>query len=84
MRFEFYEKDRVIGLDDPYKDALGDLIRGEKGKLQYFRLGGRALEDQISNSQKLRFHGLCNFSYLNLKGLITIIETVQSRLQTHR
>ena len=42
MRFVFYEKDKVIGLDEPYKDALGDFIRSENGKLQYFRVGGRA------------------------------------------
>ena len=42
MRFSFYENDKVIGLDEPYKDALGDFIRDEKGKLQYFRIGGRA------------------------------------------
>jgi hypothetical protein len=42
MRFSFYEEDKVIGLDEPYKDALGDFIRDEKGKLQFFRVGGRA------------------------------------------
>ena len=42
MRFSFYEKDKVIGLDEPYKDALGDFIRDGKGKLRYFRIGGRA------------------------------------------
>jgi len=42
MRFSFYEKDKVIGLDEPYKDTLGDFIRDEKDKLQYFRIGGRA------------------------------------------
>ncbi|HEX6035268.1 MAG TPA: serine hydrolase domain-containing protein, partial [Anaerolineales bacterium] len=42
MRFSFYENDKVIGLDEPYKDALGDFIRDEKGKLQFFRIGGRA------------------------------------------
>jgi CubicO group peptidase (beta-lactamase class C family) len=42
MRFSFYENDKVIGLDEPYKDALGDFIRDEKGKLQFFRVGGRA------------------------------------------
>jgi hypothetical protein len=42
MRFLFYEKDKVIGLDEPYKDALGDFLRDEKGKLQFFRIGGRA------------------------------------------
>jgi CubicO group peptidase (beta-lactamase class C family) len=42
MRFSFYEKDKVIGLDEPYKDALGDFIRDEKGNVQFFRIGGRA------------------------------------------
>jgi hypothetical protein len=42
MRFSFYEKDKVIGLDEPYKDALGDFMRDEKSKLQFFRIGGRA------------------------------------------
>jgi CubicO group peptidase (beta-lactamase class C family) len=42
MRFLFYEKDKVIGLDEPYKDALGDFLRDEKGKLEFFRIGGRA------------------------------------------
>lgn len=42
MRFSFYEKDKVIGLDEPYKDVLGDFLRDQKGKLQFFRIGGRA------------------------------------------
>ena len=42
MRFLFYEQDKVIGLDEPYKDALGDFIRDEKSRLQFFRIGGRA------------------------------------------
>jgi hypothetical protein len=42
MRFLFYEPDKVIGLDEPYKDALGDFIRDETGKLQFFSIGGRA------------------------------------------
>jgi hypothetical protein len=42
MRFLFYENDKVIGLDEPYKDALGDFIRAENGELQFFRIGGRA------------------------------------------
>ena len=42
MRFAFYGKDKVIGLDEPYRDALGDFIRDEKGILQFFRVGGRA------------------------------------------
>jgi len=44
MRFAFYEKDKVVGLDEPYKDALGDFIRDEKRKLQFFRVGGRVHE----------------------------------------
>ena len=50
MRFSFYEKDKVIGLDEPYKDALGDFIRDEKGKLQFFRIGGRA-HKKLSSSR---------------------------------
>lgn len=42
MRFAFYEKDKVIGLDEPYKDALGEFFRDEQGSLQFFRIGGRA------------------------------------------
>lgn len=42
MRFAFYEEDKVIGLDEPYKDALGDFLRDEKGRLRFFRIGGRA------------------------------------------
>jgi CubicO group peptidase (beta-lactamase class C family) len=42
MRFAFYETDKVIGLDEPYKDALGDFIRDNDGELLFFRIGGRA------------------------------------------
>ena len=42
MRFAFYEKGKVIGLDEPYKDALGEFFRDAKGRLQFFRIGGRA------------------------------------------
>ena len=42
VRFAFYEKDKVIGLDEPYKNALGDFFRDSKGNLQFFRIGGRA------------------------------------------
>jgi CubicO group peptidase (beta-lactamase class C family) len=42
MRFAFYETDKMIGLDEPYKDSLGDFIRDEKGRVEYFRIGGRA------------------------------------------
>lgn len=42
MRFSFYDIDFAIGLDEPMKNAIGDFIRDEKGKVQYFRVGGRA------------------------------------------
>jgi CubicO group peptidase (beta-lactamase class C family) len=42
IRFQFYEKDKIIGLDEPYKDALGDIIRDQNDSVQYFRVGGRA------------------------------------------
>jgi len=42
MRFQFYEKDKVIGLDEPYKGTLGDILRDKAGHVEYFRVGGRA------------------------------------------
>jgi CubicO group peptidase (beta-lactamase class C family) len=42
IRLAFYETDKVIGMNGPLKDALGEFIRDEKGKLLYFRIGGRA------------------------------------------
>jgi CubicO group peptidase (beta-lactamase class C family) len=42
MRFAFYDQDRVIGLDEPYKDALGEFFRDDRGWLEFFRIGGRA------------------------------------------
>jgi len=42
FRLAFHERDQVIGLDDPMKGELGDFIRDERGRLQYFRIGGRA------------------------------------------
>ncbi len=42
VRFAFFEKDKVIGLDEPYKSAIGDFFRDERGRLQFFRIGGRA------------------------------------------
>ena len=42
MRFAFYEKDKLIGLDEPYDGALGDILRNDKGRVEYFRVGGRA------------------------------------------
>ena len=42
MRFQFYEKDKVFGLDEPYKGTLGDIFRDKNGRVEYFRVGGRA------------------------------------------
>lgn len=42
MRFQFYEKDKVIGLDEPYQGVLGDILRDRDGRVEYFRVGGRA------------------------------------------
>jgi hypothetical protein len=42
IRFQFFEKDQLIGLDEPFKGALADIIRDDKDCVQYFRVGGRA------------------------------------------
>ncbi|GAB4450491.1 MAG: serine hydrolase domain-containing protein [Anaerolineales bacterium] len=42
MRFQFYDTDKLIGLDEPYKGALADILRDEQGRVEYFRVGGRA------------------------------------------
>ena len=41
VRLAFYDQDRVIGLDEPGKGALGEFLRDKKGKLAFFRIGGR-------------------------------------------
>jgi CubicO group peptidase (beta-lactamase class C family) len=50
MRFQFYEKDKLIGLDEPYKGAFADIIRDEKGRIEYFRVGGRAYPKEKSEA----------------------------------
>jgi hypothetical protein len=42
VRIAFYDRDKTIGLDEPLKNELGDFIRDEKGRVEYFRIGGRA------------------------------------------
>ncbi|MCC6499895.1 MAG: beta-lactamase family protein [Anaerolineales bacterium] len=42
MRFAFYDRDNLIGLDEPFNGALADVIRDAKGRVEYFRVGGRA------------------------------------------
>ncbi len=44
VRFKFYEKDRVIGLDEPAKGSLADFLRDETGAIRFFRFGGRAMK----------------------------------------
>ncbi len=41
-RFAFYEADRVVGLNEPWKGALGEFFRDAAGNVRFFRLGGRA------------------------------------------
>lgn len=41
VRFAFYEADRIVGLDEPRKGALGEFLRDESGQIRFLRLGGR-------------------------------------------
>ena len=41
MRLAFYEPDKIIMLDEPMKDSLGEFLRGPDGRLKYFRLSSR-------------------------------------------
>jgi CubicO group peptidase (beta-lactamase class C family) len=40
-RLAFIDADRVMGLDEPYKGAVGEFLRDEDGQLAWFRFGGR-------------------------------------------
>ena len=42
VRFAFYDKDKLIGLDEPLHGAFADIIRDAKGRVEYFRVEGRA------------------------------------------
>ncbi|MBV6395452.1 MAG: D-aminopeptidase [Anaerolineales bacterium] len=42
MRFAFYEKEKLVGLDEPGKGAIADVIRGADGRVEFFRVFGRA------------------------------------------
>jgi hypothetical protein len=39
----FHENDKLIVLDEPMKNALGEFLRGPDGSLQYLRLASRVL-----------------------------------------
>jgi CubicO group peptidase (beta-lactamase class C family) len=41
VRLAFYDHDRVVGLDEPFKGALCEFLRGGDGKVAYMRIGGR-------------------------------------------
>ncbi len=41
MRMAFYEKDKIVMLDEPMKGGLGEFLRDSDGVLQYFRLSSR-------------------------------------------
>jgi CubicO group peptidase (beta-lactamase class C family) len=43
MRTAFYEPDKLIVLDEPMKNALGEFLRRPDGSLQYLRLSSRVL-----------------------------------------
>ncbi len=42
VRFAFFDRDQLIGLDEPFNGALADILRDEKQRVKYFRVGGRA------------------------------------------
>lgn len=41
VRLAFYDADRVVGLDEPRKGALGEFLRDETGQVRFLRIGGR-------------------------------------------
>ncbi|MGB7874633.1 MAG: serine hydrolase domain-containing protein [Anaerolineales bacterium] len=41
MRMAFYEKDKIIMLDEPMKEGLGEFLRDSDGRLKYLRLSSR-------------------------------------------
>lgn len=40
-RLQFYADDRVIALDEPFKDAYGEFLRDPAGQITWLRFGGR-------------------------------------------
>jgi hypothetical protein len=42
IRLQFYEPDKVVGLDEPYKEGLGEFLRDDQGEIKYFRIFARA------------------------------------------
>ena len=48
IRFAFYGPDKVIALDEPFKNLKGEFIRLKDGQLGWFRFGGRMSTRQNS------------------------------------
>jgi CubicO group peptidase (beta-lactamase class C family) len=44
VRLAFYDEDRVIALDPPFKDSRGEFLRAADGSIQWFRWGGRIMQ----------------------------------------
>jgi CubicO group peptidase (beta-lactamase class C family) len=42
VRLAFYDADKVVCIDEPKKNALGDFLRNKNGKVAFLRIGGRA------------------------------------------
>jgi CubicO group peptidase (beta-lactamase class C family) len=42
MKMAFYAPDKIVVLDGALKDARGEFLRDENGKIKWFRLGARA------------------------------------------
>ena len=42
MKMGFYGEDKIVVLDGALKDARGEFLRDESGKIKWFRLGARA------------------------------------------
>ena len=42
MKVAFYAEDKIVVLDGGMKDARGEFLRNENGKIKWFRLGARA------------------------------------------
>jgi hypothetical protein len=43
VRLAFYDNDAVFGLDEPSKGDRGEFLRGDDGRITFFRWGGRIL-----------------------------------------
>ena len=41
VRLAFYAEDRVVGLDEPFKDARGEFLRDPDGRIAWLRVSGR-------------------------------------------